>query len=320
MIARARANARVSRSLRVPSAPAEVGQVVHGRGRAGQQLVRQRAQLEPLRHGVGRGQQLVRAAARRAEPGRRPAPRGGVRGTCTGSRPGSLRPAPLGRVAGGRRGGRRRPTARRLPRAPLRRSVRTGPADVPSRLLAPVTATSRVRSDRSGATCSSRSSPVVGVEVGPAHAAPAASAAISHGRMLASWSSRVTTISSPGRHCRSEGSGEVERQLGGAAAEHDAGRVGAGEVGHRTAGADDDLLGVALRGVVHATVGRAGPASPRRWPRSPAAGSGCHPGRRRTRRRRRGRGSRRIRIHGRGPAGRVSGRSRSPATPAPPSP
>ncbi len=68
---------------------------------------------------------------------------------------------------------------------------------VPSRLEAPVSATSRVRSESRLVTSAGSSSPVV--RSNPAHrtVAPTDSAASTHGRMLASWSSRVTTTSSP---------------------------------------------------------------------------------------------------------------------------
>jgi hypothetical protein len=71
---------------------------------------------------------------------------------------------------------------------------------VPIRFDAPVTATRRVRSVSTSATSSAVSSPVSRSNAAQRTVAPAASAAITHGRMLASWSSRVTTTSSPGPH------------------------------------------------------------------------------------------------------------------------
>jgi hypothetical protein len=69
---------------------------------------------------------------------------------------------------------------------------------VPIRLDAPVTATSLVRSVTTSATSSAVSSAVAGSNAAHRTVAPAASAAYTQGRMLASWSSRVTTTSSPG--------------------------------------------------------------------------------------------------------------------------
>src|ERR1700712_3981891 len=71
---------------------------------------------------------------------------------------------------------------------------------VPIRLDAAVTATSRVRALSRAARRAGTRPPVAGSK--PAHRTPAPvrSAAITHGRTLASWSSRDTTISSPGRH------------------------------------------------------------------------------------------------------------------------
>src|SRR3954463_16330307 len=66
----------------------------------------------------------------------------------------------------------------------------------PIRLLAPVTATRFVRSLSTVPTSSS--SQVAGSNGSQRTVAPAASAASTHGRTLASWSSRVTTTSSPG--------------------------------------------------------------------------------------------------------------------------
>ena len=72
---------------------------------------------------------------------------------------------------------------------------------VPMRLLAAVVATSRVRSERTASTCSTVSSPLAGSKSTQRTVAPAASATCTHGRMLESWSRRVTTTSSPGPHC-----------------------------------------------------------------------------------------------------------------------
>ena len=70
---------------------------------------------------------------------------------------------------------------------------------VPMALLPAVTATSRVRSPTRSANWPAGSSPVAGSNSAQRTVAPAASAACTQGRTLASWSSRETTTSSPGR-------------------------------------------------------------------------------------------------------------------------
>ncbi len=75
-------------------------------------------------------------------------------------------------------------------------AIRGRSGRVPTRFDAPVTATRRVRSDSTEATSSS--SAVSGSKSSHRTVAPADSAARTHGRTFASWSSRVTTISSPG--------------------------------------------------------------------------------------------------------------------------
>ena len=123
----------------------EVGEEVDRGRRAGQQLVGQRAQLEPLGHRRRWRAAACRAPASRAAPGRRRARRGAGRGTCRASRrrsPRRARPRRPGRAGSGAR--RRRRRGRRA-RAPRRRSPATS-GRVPSRFDAPVTATSRVRS------------------------------------------------------------------------------------------------------------------------------------------------------------------------------
>ena len=65
-------------------------------------------------------------------------------------------------------------------------------------LDAAVTATSRVRSERCSVTASTGSSTSGSVGTAQRTVTPARSAACTHGRTFASWSSRVTTISSPG--------------------------------------------------------------------------------------------------------------------------
>ena len=73
---------------------------------------------------------------------------------------------------------------------------------VPMRLLAAVTATSRVRGDSSPAYWAAGSSPVTGSGSAQRTTAPARSAACTQGRTLASWSSRDTMTSSPSRQLR----------------------------------------------------------------------------------------------------------------------
>ena len=71
---------------------------------------------------------------------------------------------------------------------------------VPIRLEAPVTATTFVRLVSASSRDSVDSSPVCGSKSTHRTVAEAAAAAITHGRTLPSWSSRVTTISSSGPH------------------------------------------------------------------------------------------------------------------------
>ena len=73
---------------------------------------------------------------------------------------------------------------------------------VPSTLEAAVTATSLVRSESTAVRHSGPSSAVWGSKSIHRTIAPAASAACTHGRTLASWSRRETTTSSPGRQVR----------------------------------------------------------------------------------------------------------------------
>ena len=77
--------------------------------------------------------------------------------------------------------------------------ARTG-GQVPSRFDAAVTATSRVRGDSTCATASAGSSAVAGSNSAQRTRAPTASAASTQGLTFASWSSEVTTTSSPGPH------------------------------------------------------------------------------------------------------------------------
>jgi hypothetical protein len=69
-------------------------------------------------------------------------------------------------------------------------------------LDAAVTATQRVRSDSTASMLAVGSARVSGSGSAKRTVAPARSAAITHGRTLASWSMRVQTTSSPGRSVR----------------------------------------------------------------------------------------------------------------------
>ena len=64
--------------------------------------------------------------------------------------------------------------------------------------------------------------------------------------MLASWSSRVTTTSSPGPQLLREARAKSKVSWVMRAAEDDAAGVGAEQVGHRGPGAERDVLGAAL--------------------------------------------------------------------------
>ena len=95
------AAAETSRSRRV-AARAEGGDQVDRRGRAGEQLVGQRAELEPLRHGVARRQQLV--GAERLQQGRVGDERAAVRAEELVGRADHEVGAHRGEVGGGVRG------------------------------------------------------------------------------------------------------------------------------------------------------------------------------------------------------------------------
>ncbi len=71
---------------------------------------------------------------------------------------------------------------------------------VPRMFDAPVTATTRVLSLTSDRTSSAVRMPVLGSNSAQRTVAPVRSAYVTHGRTLPSWSSRVTTTSSPGPH------------------------------------------------------------------------------------------------------------------------
>ena len=171
-----------------------------------------------------------RDGSSRAARGPPPRRRSAARGTCTASTPRSRRRARPCRPRRAPSRGRRRPSTGRRPRGPGRRSGgRAG--RVPMRFDAAVIATSRVRSasDRRDVVDLERR-PVAGSKSTQRTVAPAASAAWTHGRMFASWSSRVTTTSSPGPHALGQGAGEVVGQRRGAPPEDHPARLDAEQV------------------------------------------------------------------------------------------
>src|ERR1700761_6328936 len=107
-------------------------------------------------------------------------------------------------------------------------------------LLAAVTATSRVRSLTSETYCSAGSSPVDMSTSAHRTVTPARAAACSQGRTLASWSSRETTISSPGCQVPAKGLGQPVGEGSHVRAENDAAGVAAHQVCDRLPEAVDD--------------------------------------------------------------------------------
>ena len=107
---------------------------------------------------------------------------------------------------------------------------------LPMALDAAVTATTRVRSPITSSKRCAGSSPVSVSNSAQRTVAPARWAAMTQGRMLASWSSEVTTISSPAGPPAREGVGDVEgerRHVG--SQHHPIGRA-VDEVGDRAPG------------------------------------------------------------------------------------
>ncbi len=118
---------------------------------------------------------------------------------------------------------------------------------VPKALEAWPTATMRVRSLMTSSRASSFKVQSPGSISSQRITAPF-SCRNSQGAMLASWSRRVTTISSPAFRDRAQGAGQVQRQGGHVGAEDDlAGRAGVDEIGHGLARLGDDAV-AALRG------------------------------------------------------------------------
>ena len=209
----------------------QVGEEVDGRGDPGQELVGRRAELEPLRHGIGRRRQLV--GTERLEDLRARGEDSAVRAEELVRRAGEEVGAERGRCrrARARCSGRRRRRAGPRRRAPASAMAATS-GRVPIRLEAAVTATSLVRSERTAATCSTSSSPVSGSKSAQRTVAPARSAAWIQGRTLASWSSRVTTTSSPGPQ-PGPASAPGPSSAGSSTGRTRPPRVGVDEVGHR---------------------------------------------------------------------------------------
>ncbi len=152
--------------------------------------------------------------------------RSGDRGTCTASRRRSRRRVRRRRRRRAGRGARRpRRTARRRPWATAAMAGHVGPGadqvgrgghgDEPGAVGRPGRPTVG-RGELAGR----------GVEGGPPHGGAGASAASTQGRMLASWSSRVTTTSSPGPQSCARVRARSKVSWVGAAAEDDAARVG----------------------------------------------------------------------------------------------
>ena len=113
---------------------------------------------------------------------------------------------------------------------------------MPIAFEAAVTAIQRVRSDSTASTAAAGSSRRSGSGSAMRTVAPARSAAISHGRTLASWSRRVQTISSPGPSVRPTApeNAIVSEVMLGPNATPSAG--GVEHPGHRGPRALDDLL------------------------------------------------------------------------------
>src|SRR5829696_10318904 len=90
----------------------------------------------------------------------------------------------------------------RAPAAWAAATIASSSGTVPVAFDAAVTATQRVRSDSTASTAETGSASVSRSGFAQRTVAPARSAAITHGRTLASWSSRVTTTSWPGASVR----------------------------------------------------------------------------------------------------------------------
>src|ERR671917_445585 len=101
-------------------------------------------------------------------------------------------------------------TKTNAPTACARRAMAATSGRVPIAELAAVTATSRVRGPSSSSYCQSGSSPVSMSTSAQRTPTPARTASSTHGRTLASWSSRLTTTSSPGRQVRASARATVQ--------------------------------------------------------------------------------------------------------------
>ena len=276
-------------SRRSAASGVEVGDEVDRGGDAGEQLVGQRAELEPLGHRVAWTAAACRGAASRAAPGAAAsAPRCGPK-NLYGEQ--AKKSAPSAATSTGACGARCTPsTYTSAPTSCAAPAIAGTSGRVPSRLEAPVTATSRVRVGQHGLEV---------VELGGRRGskstqrtvAPARSAASTQGRMLASWSSRVTTTSSPGPQsfarvrATSKVSWVIERPK----------TTPPGSAPSRSAIAarapTTIVLGAALGLGDRAPVGERRRSARRRPPRRPPAAPASRPARRSGRPRRRARGS-----------------------------
>ena len=129
---------------------------------------------------------------------------------------------------------------------------------VPIALEAAVTATRRVRSDRTRSTAAAGSSPVSASKSATRTVAPARSAASRHGRTLASWSSDVTTTSSPGAQVREMASAKWKVSVVMFGPRTTPSGVPPTQVRDRRPGVRDDLAARARRGERAALVGHGG--------------------------------------------------------------
>ena len=208
----------------------EVGQDVDRGRHAGEQLVRQRAELEALGHLLASTGAACRDAGSRAGRATRRACRCAGRGTCTGCRRRSRRRSRACRWARARSGARRRRSSSASASATASPMAATS-GRVPSRLDAPVTATSRVRSVSSDATSSTVRHPGARVELGPPHGGARALGVRDPGADVAVVVEPRDDDLVAGTPLLGQRAGDLEGQLGHAAAEDDARGVGVDEVG-----------------------------------------------------------------------------------------
>ena len=182
--------------VRLDRVPAERLDVLDRGDRARQGLVGERAALEAVRERlVGAPGEPCTAASARAPLGSRRRPPRAARRTCTASRGGRRRRSRRRRSGRAARSARHRPRRGRRRRARGRRSGRR-PSACPTAFDAHGKATTRVRDEscRSSSARSSRHSSSTSTNRTTRSRSRASS---SQGATFASWSSRVTTTSSP---------------------------------------------------------------------------------------------------------------------------